>query len=35
MLGSNEILAFKDDIAKVKQGHFETAILVFSIFRTV
>ena len=30
MLGTNEILAFKHDIAKVKQGHFETAIFVFS-----
>ena len=30
MLGTNEILASKHDIAalKVKQGHFETAILV-------
>ena len=29
--GTNEILASKHDIAaiKVKQGHFETAILVF------
>ena len=35
MLGTNEILAFKHNIAKVKQGHFETAILVFSIFRIV
>ena len=35
MLRTNEILAFKHDIAKVKQGHFETAILVFSIFRIV
>ena len=29
MLGTNEILASKHDVAalKVKQGHFETAIL--------
>ena len=33
-LGTNEILAFKHDIAalKVKQGHFETAILVLHNF---
>ena len=33
-LGTNEILASKHDIAtlKVKQGHFETAILVFHNF---
>ena len=34
MLGNNEILASKHDIAalKVKQGHFETAILVLHNF---
>ena len=34
MLGTNEILASKHDIAalKVKQGHFETAILVLHNF---
>ena len=33
-LGTNEILASKNDIAalKVKQGHFETAILILHIF---
>ena len=33
-LGTNEILASKHDIAalKVKQGHFETAILVLHNF---
>ena len=34
LLGTNEILASKHDIAalKVKQGHFETAILVLHNF---
>ena len=36
MLGTNEILASKHDIQiaalKVKQGHFETAILVLHNF---
>ena len=34
MLGTNEILASKHDTAalKVKQGHFETAILVLHNF---
>ena len=34
MLGTKEILASKRDIAalKVKQGHFETAILVLHSF---
>ena len=33
-LGTNEILACKHDIAalRVKQGHFETAILILHIF---
>ena len=33
MLGTNEILASKRDVAalKVKQGHFETALLVLHI----
>ena len=34
MLGTNEILASKHDIVKVKQGHFETAILVFVLYNT-
>ena len=34
MLATNEILASKHDIAvlKVKQGHFETTILVLQYF---
>ena len=34
MLGTNEILASKHDIAalKVKQGHFDTALLVLPNF---
>ena len=34
LLGTNEILAYKHDIAalKVKQGHFETATLVLHNF---
>ena len=34
MLGTNEILASKHDIAalKVKQGHFDTALLVLHNF---
>ena len=32
MLGTNETLASKHDIAKDQQGHFETAILVQSFF---